>query len=398
MIRNISILNFKSISEQSFELGQVNVVIGENGCGKTNALEAIAFAAAASNGSLNQGILGSHLRYVSPEFMLPAFELTENKEDTPSMISISVLEEKGIARNIHAFYNREEKCWENIGGVVEDLNVLKVLHASRSLDPELLQEVLSAASADESVLKAIDEMDIHTVYEKAPMLLSELKKIVVEKPSLNTFMIYSPEESKLRRFSDDNQQIPLGHGGEGLFQYLKELQKEDKNTFEKIVESISLLDWVDGVQIPDDLLSNEYKLLIGDRYLREQLHYFDQRSANEGFLFLLFYMTLFQSKETPAFFAIDNIESSFNPKLCTKLMRTLVRLAKENNKQVILTTHSPFILDGLDLSDEEQRLFVARRNRDGHTQLKRINSVENMSMRLSEVWMKGMIGGLPDNF
>lgn len=398
MIENITIQNFKSITEQSLNLGRVNVVIGENGCGKTNALEAIAFAAAASTGSLNQGGLGGKLRYVSPEFMLPAFELTEKQMVAPSKISVVVSEEKGMARNISAFYNRVDKCWENIGGMLEDGHIVKVLQASRSLDPELLQDLTAAMSLDESVLKAIDDLDIQTIYEKAPKLLPELKKIVVEKPSLNSFVIFSPEETKLRRFNDDNQQIPLGRGGEGLFQYLKELQKEDKSTFERIVDSMSLLDWVDGVQIPDDLLSNEYKLLIGDKYLREHLHYFDQRSANEGFLFMLFYMTLFLSKETPAFFAIDNIESSFNPKLCTKLMRTLVRLAKENDKQVILTTHSPFVLDGLDLSDDEQRLFVARRNRDGHTQFKRVDAVANMSMRLSEVWMKGMIGGLPDNF
>lgn len=398
MIKNITIQNFKSITEQSLDLGRVNVVIGENGCGKTNALEAIAFAAEASTGSLNQGGLGGKLRYVSPEFMLPAFELTEKQTVAPSMISVVVSEEKGMARNISAFYNRVDKCWENIGGAVEDMNILKVLQASRSLDPELLQDLTATMSLDESVLKAIDDLDIQTIYEKAPKLLPELKKIVVEKPSLNSFVIFSPEETKLRRFSDDNQQIPLGRAGEGLFQYLKELQKEDRGTFERIMESMSLLDWVDGVQIPEDLLSNEYRLLIGDKYLREQLHYFDQRSANEGFLFMLFYMTLFLSKETPAFFAIDNIESSFNPKLCTKLMRTLIRLAKENDKQVILTTHSPFVLDGLDLSDDEQRLFVARRNRDGHTQFKRVNAVANMSMRLSEVWMKGMIGGLPDNF
>ena len=161
---------------------------------------------------------------------------------------------------------------------------------------------------------------------------------------------------------------------------------------------MSLFDWFDGASIPDNLLSNEYRLKIGDKYLKESLHYFDQRSTNEGFLFLLFYMTLFASPDTPTFFAIDNIESSFNPKLCTKLIRTIVELAKQNNKQVILTTHSPYVLDGLDLSDEEQRLFVAKRNRDGHTQIKRIPFVDNLNMHLSEVWMKGMIGGLPDNF
>lgn len=40
-----------------------------------------------------------------------------------------------------------------------------------------------------------------------------------------------------------------------------------------------------------------------------------------------------------------------------RLIRLLIELAKENDKQVILTTHSPFVLDALDLKDDEQRLL-----------------------------------------
>ena len=109
-------------------------------------------------------------------------------------------------------------------------------------------------------------------------------------------------------------------------------------------------------------------------------------------------MTLFNSKETPSFFAVDNIETSFNPKLCIKLSEYLISAAQKNNKQVILTTHNPYILDGLDLSDDEVRLFVARRDLDGHTRVTRIPYKRERVNKLSDVWMKGYIGGLPDNF
>lgn len=158
------------------------------------------------------------------------------------------------------------------------------------------------------------------------------------------------------------------------------------------------MDWFDGVSLPADLMSNEYRLSIGDRYLSDSLHYFDQRSTNEGFMFLLFYLTLFNSLDTPPFFSIDNIETALNPKLCTELTSRLISTAKEKDKQVILTTHSPFVLDALDLSDDEVRLFVARRDIDGHTRLDRINYREDRKMLLSELWMSGLIGGLPDNF
>ena len=109
-----------------------------------------------------------------------------------------------------------------------------------------------------------------------------------------------------------------------------------------------------------------------DQYLDDDLKYIDQRSANEGFLYLLFYLALFISNETPHFFAIDNIDNSLNPKLGSELIKVLAELSKEHNKQALLTTHNPVILDGLDLNDDDQRLFVVYRNADGHTKVRRI--------------------------
>ncbi|OAV65760.1 putative ATPase [Bacteroidales bacterium Barb6XT] len=218
--------------------------------------------------------------------------------------------------------------------------------------------------------------------------------------SFTKFTSYCPEESSLRTFRDEYQLLPLGRKGEGLFKYLKELSKteEGRLVIQEVAENLSLLDWFGGIDIPSNGFSNDYTVYIKDRYIAEGLLYFDQRSTNEGFLYLLFYLTLFISKDTPRFFAIDNIESSFNPKLCTKIIRLLADLAKKHGKQVIFTTHSPFILDGLNLSDDSERLFVVRRNEEGHTKLRRIEYKPERTKKLSELWMTGAIGGLPDNF
>ena len=150
------------------------------------------------------------------------------------------------------------------------------------------------------------------------------------------------------------------------------------------------------------MVFTERRIRIKDRFLEEGLQYFDQRSSNEGFLFLMFYFALFISKDTPKFFAIDNIDASLNPKLCAELMKILTKLAKKYDKQVIFTTHNPSILDGLNLNDDEVRLLVVSRNRDGHSKTKRILPVEmpegRVPVRLSEQFMRGYIGGLPKNF
>ena len=165
---------------------------------------------------------------------------------------------------------------------------------------------------------------------------------------------------------------------------------------------MQLIDWFEDFAFQQDAMAYERRLLIRDRHLSDDLAYFDQRSANEGFLFLLFYFCLFLSDATPPFFAIDNIDSSLNPKLCAQLVRELVQMAAENGKQAILTTHNPAVLDGLDLNDPEQKLYVVRRNVDGKTVVSQVcppKAEEGKEpVPLSEAFLRGYLGGLPNNF
>ncbi len=56
--------------------------------------------------------------------------------------------------------------------------------------------------------------------------------------------------------------------------------------------------------------------------------------------------------------------------------------------------------DGLNLNDDEQRLFVVSRNDEGKTQVRRIKLKpgSDKNLKLSEMWMRGYLGGLPNNF
>jgi hypothetical protein len=220
--------------------------------------------------------------------------------------------------------------------------------------------------------------------------------------SLQGFLVYSPENSSLRTFQREGQILPLGINGEGLFAHLKALNTDaNRDRLEQIIEKLSLIDWFERFEIPQDLGPGERSIRIRDRYLAEGA-LFDQRSANEGFLFLLFYFTLVISPDTPAFFAIDNVDASLNPKLCSALVRELVALAAEHGKQAILTTHNPAVLDGLDLHDDEQRLLVIDRNLDGYTTARRVQPPKPVDgeppVKLSEAFLRGYIGGLPKHF
>jgi predicted ATPase len=215
-------------------------------------------------------------------------------------------------------------------------------------------------------------------------------------------LIYSLEESKLRQPDNSIRTYPLGRHGEGLFSYLKDLaQRPDSSQmFEEIKEHLKILDWFDDLEVPTGQLSMEFDLKLKDSYLAETLNIFDQRSTNEGFLYLLFYFTLVISDETPRFFAIENIDTAFNPKLCREVIKKLVELAKKHGKQIIATTHNPAVLDGLDLNDDEQKLMVVQRSIDGYTKVRTLKKEEvvNSDLSLSQLWLRGFIGGLPNNF
>lgn len=397
MITQIEIKNFKSIVDLTMDLGRVNIIIGANGCGKTNILEAFAFASAASQQKLdNEFLLNRGIRVPNPQFLKPAFEDLETSESIEFKITEDSLSEKSF----EVVYGNENKGWREVLASERAQKfsdaLLKILEQNHLNEKEPID------------LKEISKNDLIEAFDQALTKFAKTEGIdsvrqmirdsMVQKV-LPTYLIFSPQENILRDQNTESPIQPLGVNGEGLFQFLKEQWKNgNKELYEKLNSGLGMLDWFDMFGLPNDLLSNEAKLEIGDRYLKESLHNFDQHSTNEGFLFLLFYLTLFYSKETPSFFAIDNIEASFNPKLCTHLVKELIQAAKKNDKQVILTTHNPFVLDALDLKDNDQRLFVARRDIDGHTRISRILYNPKRTEKLSSVWMNGYIGGLPDNF
>lgn len=403
MIQNIEIKNFKSVVDLSLDLGTFNVLVGENGCGKSNILEAIAFGAAASADKLDYEFLGSRgIRVTNPEFMYSAF--SNGKKKKPITINFKTKEQKYFFDLLNDLNN--PKKWNNRKKQIALKEIEKIFHAIYIEEDEKKRDkVLSEFSEGKEDISSITEflkpLRKDTDYKDLlRILFPTILESIFSNSEISNYIIYSPEQSSLRKFEETAQMYPLGIKGEGLFQYLKELAFDKKKikTLNEIKKNLMLLDWYEGFELPENLMKNEFALRIKDKYLYPKLQYFDQRSTNEGFLFLLFFSTLFISKTTPTFFAIDNIDTSLNPKLCMQLTKNLASLTTKNKKQVIITTQNPAILDGLNLKDDNQRLFVVSRNNEGHTRIERIKYNDKRTMRLSDIWTKGFIGGLPENF
>lgn len=351
MIRNIKIANFKSIASQSIPLGRFTVLIGENGAGKSNILEALVMASAASTGRLEREILiGRGMRVTSPTLMRSAFDVEENKKDVELSVSYGI----GYS-NTQEFY-------------------FSLTHDEGVYSDWIL---LNKKNKHENKIRIVFLPEIH----------------------LMKFTTYSPDYLTLRNFITDSQTLPLGTRGEGLAELLINMRESEPNKLDVINEGLALLGFCEKVYF--DSLSSK-KIYVKDRYIQRDGALLDQMSTNEGFLFCLFYLVLFSSSSTPAAFAIENIENGLNPKLVEALVKKLKELGAKYGKQAIISTHSPAILDALNLDDEENDVLLAvSRNLDGHTRVNRVKKPRNSTgkiTRLSELFLRGLLGGVPKNF
>ena len=362
MIETITVKNFKSITDMTLSLGNVNVFIGANGSGKSNILQDIAMVQAERSAQIEvNSMIQKGIRIAKPDLMISSFY------GQPSNSTINV----------------------NISGTEGE----RIKYAVTNLAPE---DIYSTWNAPWST--GARRGNIKEAVEKTDKLREYLSK----------YLIYSLSINALRGLTSDSLQYPLGLNGEGLDVLLNNIPKEE---IMQIKESAKdYISWIEDIFFDSEeiykmqgykLGRSKSNLYFRDKFMQKKNNLFSAENANEGALELLFYLTLFISRKTPDFFAIDNIENGLNPRLCRFLMKKICELAVKNGKQVLITTHNPAILDGLNLNDGSQRLYVVTRNDEGKTQAKRIQTKEQTGeqrMMLSEMWMKGLIGGVPYNF
>ncbi len=354
MIDKIGIKNFKSIAQASMTLGRVNLFIGANGSGKSNILEAVGMAAAIRNNEVAlDSLVQRGVRIARPELMTNSFY----GQSSSRLIRISFSEGETMAS-----YD------------IERLKSLDI-YAPWKVD------VVPVCQEEEN-LKDLQEM-------------------------IFRYAIYSPDIDALRGLTSGATLYPLGLHGEGLDVLLSQLPKKELGVIKDTVKLF--VSWVEDMTFDFEgvykfqgykLGRSKSDLYFRDSFMQKKNNLFSAENANEGVLVLLFYLALLVSKSTPKFFAIDNIDTGLNPRLCRHLMKVIVKLAAQYDKQLLITTHNPAILDGITLNGDGTHLFVVERSDEGDTRINelKIKPATERRMKLSEMWMNGLIGGIPEEF
>lgn len=405
IIKKLVIKSFKSIWQDTLDLGQLNVFIGTNGAGKSNLLEALATLSASLEGGIDYEKLQRRgARLSASAIFRSAFR---NKNRTSAF--------KLAADFGEIIYSMDINAEGGFRYLAESIKINNKLVGGRSNK--------GATVFSQSIKSKIDNTKSIFPYLDAYKTINSDKSLNDTLAPLNSlidYAIFSPTTPILRGVEvDSSAKTPIGlYGGrlaDALSETISDYHRDGKK---ELLTFFKLLNWVQSFETTTktdpELLSGQIniagrKIMYKDKFMKTNFNSLYAYDVSEGALYVIFVLVLLIHKKSPDIVALDNIDTALNPGLVRDLIGQVASLLKKNpQKQVFLTTHNPSTLDALDLFDPTHRLFVVERDKDGHTKSRRIMPPEGMTkegweekyygMKLSEIWLSGAIGGLPTGF
>ncbi len=395
MIQTIKIKAFKSLLDLTVDLGRVNVFIGANGSGKSNLLEAIGVLGAAANGKVDdEALLRRGVRPGVPALYKSSFT---GKRVRSSIRLEAVANGASYAVELNNPIQNPEPAWtfktESLKQNENQLVGRSPASMSERLDP------LRGLAA----LKAVEMSP-----KEAPSRLLR---------DLAGYAIYAPDTNTLRGLAPDSQsRNPVGLTGGRLPEAVLELlrsRRKDKRMKGIFNDVLEMIDWAksfgsrlvsDSIPLSPSVAASRRILYFQDRFMADKRNGLTGYDASEGALYVLFATVLATMPEAPSILAIDNVDHGLNPRLARALMNKICQWVLEGHKdkQILLTTHNPLVLDGLPIDNDQIRLFAVGRSRKGNTVVTRVRLDLDDLQRdgelwtVSRLWVMGHLGGVPN--
>jgi hypothetical protein len=416
MIRRFSIKGFKSLQSAELDLGAVNVFIGANGSGKSNLLEALGVMGAAA------------FRSVEPE----ALRYRGVRPGLPTLYKSAFKSRPGAARAVSRLISLEVESGDASYRLSLDNPITESTRAWG-----IHSETLTGSSGT-LLTRSPRGYNVHGVVEREKVQRDETfaRQAVALSPDdaaeellrrLSDYAIFTPSTATLRGIEPDITREPLGLGGSGLPTAVRNLinfpERGDFGAYDTD-DLWELIDWANQIAVvpaqqtsqSPAVSSGSYVIRFRDKYMKDKRNLLSAYDASEGALYVLFLLSLSTHPLAPRTFAVDNFDHALHPRLAAELIRLVCAgLLDQDDRQMLLTTHNPLVLDGLDLRNDEIRLFAVERfvssqhasesaNPIGATVVRRIKPTKTMleaaenGLSLSRLWVMGRLGAIPRGF
>lgn len=402
-LHRVRVKGFKSLADVSLELGRLNVFVGANGSGKTNLLEAIGILGCAAAGRVDDEAF-QH-RGVRPG--VPALYKTALRGPRiPRAIRLE-------CGDLHATYRvtldnpieKPQPAWR-----ISNESVTQGTKTLGSRSPGGARISVGVGGKMRSI-----ELDPRTsVASLVRATRSEEGELAAQLlDALANFAIYTPFTPMLRGTAPDaSPRRPLGLAGGQLAEATLDLLASGTKGRRVVALARLLIDWArsvdvgspDQAQLSPSVSTKRSTVRFRDRFMVDKRSWLSAFDASEGALYVLFLSVLVAHPDTPRVVAVDNVDQGLNPRLARALIARTQEMVLEHDDspQLLLTAHSPLILDALDLSDDRVRLFIVQRSKSGATQVRRLEwgnalkKAHEEGMTLSRLWLSGALGGMPD--
>ena len=336
-IHQVQIKNYKSIAQVSVNLERFTVFVGPNGSGKSNFIDALAFVQECLAESIelafkNRGGIAAVRRISAGHPTHIGIRLVMNLSDELSADYAFEIAAKpngkfSVARErcvVHKFMGQSHSFEIENGTFTTEIPGIR-----SKVAPDRL--ALFAASATDEFRPVYDFLTSMRFYSIVPVRLRELQE-----PDAGDF---------------------LKRDGSNAAAVLKRLQEESQGNgqFDRVCRLLSKV--VDGIKkVEYRAIGQKETLQFKQDIGLEHPWTFNALNMSDGTLRVLGLLLAVYQPGPYSVVAVEEPEATVNPAVAEVVVEVLMDAASE--KQVVLTSHSPDILDYKDLTDTQIRVVT----------------------------------------
>ncbi len=341
-ITEVRVRHYKSIDQARVSLQPFTALVGPNGSGKSNFVDSLAFV----QESLSESV---ELAFKN-RGGIAAVRRKSTGHPTHIGLGLSIrLPDHGraeygfeiAAKKERQFSIAKERCtvWPFMGNAisfdVQNGTFRKEIPGIRAkVAPDRL--ALFAASATEEFRPVFD--------------------------FLSSMRFYSVLPFRLRELQDPDAGLYLKRDGSNAAAVLKRLQTDSASNgkYERICNLLSKI--VDGLaRVEHRSVGQKETLRFKQEVGTKNPWTFDALNMSDGTLRALGLLLAVYQPGNPSVIAVEEPEATVHPAVMEAIVDVLTDASRE--RQVLVTTHSPDILDQKELTDEQIKVFAVERNR-----------------------------------
>jgi predicted ATPase len=219
---------------------------------------------------------------------------------------------------------------------------------------------------------------------------------------VKSMRVYGLDASKIGDSAVLNPTGNLSPDGSNLVAALDRLRDLDEDAFNALKSEMrGLLPEFDNI-VFDTVMPNQRAFKLRQRFTK---HNVPAKDLSEGTLLALCLLVLVHFPDQPELLCLEEPDKGLHPRLLRSVRDALYRLSYPEQfgldrkpVQIILTTHSPYLLDLF--KEHPEDIIIAQKHSDGTASFKSLADDDKLRQLigdapLGEVWYSGLLGGVP---